>query len=87
MRVMGFYVQVIVTNNMDEERVEKEIATSIGFGHPQVTHLFNFPKPSGVSQVMPIHREPMSHDGYATHRHNESIDHLGVHRKEWPENG
>lgn len=86
MRIMGFFVRVIVTDDMEAEKVEREVAHSIGFGHPQVTYLFDYPKPQGVSQVMPRHDEPLAHDGYATHTHEVRPDHLGVHRKEWPEN-
>ena len=97
MKTMGFFVMVRVPNNMNPATTGEEIRTSIGFGQPQVTPLFQleyepetevptFQDPPEISQVFPRHTEMLAHDGYARHTHEVRPDHLGVHRKEWGDN-
>jgi len=93
MKAMGFFVLVRVPNNMNPVKTGEEIRTSVGFGNPQVTPLFQldyepetepltFQDPPGLRR----HTAKLAHDGYATHSHEVRQDHLGVHRKEWGDN-
>jgi len=86
MKIMGYMVIVRVPDNLQTHEVSKEIETSIGFGHAQVTAVFQFPDLPAVSKVLPRHTEQLAHDGFATHSHEVRPDHLGVHRKEWGDN-
>jgi hypothetical protein len=42
-QVMGFLVQLTVPRDWDVERVERDLAASIGFGHPTIQIIYDNP--------------------------------------------
>jgi hypothetical protein len=96
MKTMGFFILVRVPDNMNPATTGEEIRTSVGFGNPKVTPVFQLKyepeaEPLPFQELLahdgyPTHRELLAHDGYATHSHEVRQDHLGVHRKEWGDN-